>query len=119
MTFSLPGTDVGVYYQDVAIAKAIAQQLGDIGVTVAVETVDWAAYVRELLSDDVAPLFLLGLDSRGDGLQDVKNLDEAPWRCLWRSYNFYGVSQNLDWTPRRNGLVCLYKSIAPPAEGSK
>jgi len=143
----------GVYHQDVAIAEAIAQQLGEIGVRVEVEAVDWTAYVRRLLSGDVPPLFLLGLNSRGGGLEDVKNLsaafalnptgwqsesfedvlrqalntfnassatrlmneaqaiayEEAPWIWLWRSYDFYGVGQGLDWVPRRDGLVCLYK----------
>lgn len=156
-------TPAGVYYQDVAIAESIAQQLGEIGVTVKVETVDWMAFVRQLLSDDAPPLFLLGLNSRGDGLEDVKNLsaafafnptgwqsgafeqvlvqaantfnedsrvrllneaqsiayDEAPWICLWRQYDFYGVSQSLDWTPRRDGLVYLYEPATAPSESTK
>ena len=150
-------TPAGVYYQDVAVAEAIAQQLGEIGVTVELETVDWLTYVGELLSGDVAPLFLLGLNSRGDGLEDVKNLsaafafnptgwqsepfeeivgwavntfnedsrarllneaqsiayDEAPWIWLWRQYEFYGVSNELDWAPRADGLVYL----RPPVGG--
>jgi peptide/nickel transport system substrate-binding protein len=154
-------TPAGVYYQDVAVVEAIAQQLGEIGVTVEVEKADnWDIYVRGLLSDDIAPLFMLGLNSGGDGLEDVKNLfadfafnpigwqnesfeetlgraantfnansrarllneaqsmayDEAPWIWLWRSYDFYGVSQSLDWTPRRDGLVYLYRPAAAPSE---
>jgi len=114
--------------------------------------------VRELFSETPPSLFLLGLNSRGDGFEDVKNMsgafnfnptrwqntsfeeklteaastfnensrvrllneaqaiayEEAPWIWLWRSYDFYGVSQNLDWTPRRDGLVYLYKP-APPS----
>lgn len=83
-------TPVGVYYQDVAIAETIAQQLGEIGITVKVETVEWAAYVRDLLSDNVAPLFLLGLNSRRDGLEDVKNLsgDFAFNPIAWQSESF-------------------------------
>jgi peptide/nickel transport system substrate-binding protein len=148
-------TPAGVYYQDVAVAEAVAQQLGEIGVTVEVETVDWATYVGELLSGNVAPLFLLGLNSHGDGLEDVKNLsaafafnptgwrsesfeeilgralntfnedsrarllnqaqsiayDEAPWIWLWRQYEFYGVSNELDWAPRADGLIYLRPSI--------
>jgi peptide/nickel transport system substrate-binding protein len=146
-------TPTDVYDQDAAIANAIAQQLAKIGITVEVETVGWNIYVRQLLSGDVAPLFLLGLNSGGNGLEDVKNLsttfafnpagwknetfegilrqaantfneysrarllneaqkiayDETPWIWLWRSYDFYGVSQDLDWFPRRDGLVNLYK----------
>jgi peptide/nickel transport system substrate-binding protein len=67
----------GVYAQGVVVAEAIAQQLGEIGVTVKVEAVDWAVFVRQLLSDDVPPLFLLGLNSRGDGLEDLNNLSSA------------------------------------------
>jgi peptide/nickel transport system substrate-binding protein len=150
-------TPAGVYYHDVEIAKAIAQQLREIGVTVEVETVDWADFVRQMLSGDIPPLFLLGLNSRGDGLEDLKNMsatfafsptgwrsepfedalkqalntfnesarlrlmldaqmiayEEAPWIWLWRQYDFYGIGQGLDWTPRRDGLVYLYE---PPAD---
>jgi peptide/nickel transport system substrate-binding protein len=155
-------TPAGVYYQDVAVAEAIARQLGEIGVAVEVEQVDWISYARDLLNDNTPPLFLLGLNSRGDGLEDIKNLstnfafnatgwqndafentvkqavgtfnensririineaqtiayDEAPWIWLWRQYDFYGVSQSLDWTPRRDGLVYLYKSTAASAKDS-
>lgn len=156
-------TPVGVYYQDAAIAEAIAQQLEKIGITVEVKTFDWATFVRELLSDDIPPLFMLGLNSRGDGLEDVKNLstafafnttgwqnesfeetlrqatktfnenararllneaqsiayDEAPWIWLWRQYDFYGISQSLDWTPRRDGLVYLYEPAVVPSESTE
>ncbi len=152
-TLRLPS---GFYHQDEAVAKDIAQQLAEVGVLVTVEPVDWSTYTRQLLTGDVPPLFLLGLNSRGDGLEDVKNLtrafafnptgwqndsfedvvsraegtinensrarllneaqaiayDEAPWIWLWRAYNFYGVSQTLDWTPRRDGLVYLYQPAA-------
>lgn len=148
-------TPSGIYYQDVAIAEAIAQQLGEIGITVEVETVDWNTHTHRLLSGEAAPLFLLGLNSHGDGLEDVTNLstnfafnptgwqndsfeevvrqaagtfneatrtrllneaqaiayDEAPWIWLWRSYDFYGVRQGFDWTPRRDGLIYLYKAV--------
>lgn len=145
---------IGVYNQDAAIAEAIGQQLSEIGVTVEIETADWSTYTHQLLSDKTPGLFLLGLASHGDGLEDTQNLsvdfafnptgwsnisfeemlkraastfnqdsrirllneaqsiayDEAPWIWLWRSYDFYGVSQALDWTPRRDGLVNLYQS---------
>ena len=146
-------TPAGVYYQDEVIAKAIAQQLGEAGVNVTVEVVDWTTFVRQMLSGDIPLLFLLGLNSWGDGLEELKNLstafafnptgwrnesfedtlkqavntfnesartrlinegqaiayEEAPWIWLWRQYDFYGVSQNLAWTPRRDGLVHLYR----------
>jgi peptide/nickel transport system substrate-binding protein len=146
-------TPSGAYYQDAAIAQSIAQQWGEIGVQVQVEEMDWAAYAERLLSEDVPALFLLAMNSRGNALQDVRNLaqdwpynptswqdplfeqqlqlaattfdpqaraavldelqalayDQAPWIWLWRPYRFYGVSQRLDWTPRRDGLVNLYE----------
>jgi peptide/nickel transport system substrate-binding protein len=157
-------TPAGAYYHDVNISQAIAQQLGEIGVTVEVKTVsNWGIYARELLTGDTAPLFLLTLNSRGDALEDAKNLssefafnptewqnesfeevlrratntfnedsrtrllneaqaiayDEAPWIWLWRQCHFYGVSQSLDWTPRRDGLVYLYKPVATPSENTE
>jgi peptide/nickel transport system substrate-binding protein len=148
-----------VHDQDSSIAEAIAQQLAEIGVIVNVEPVTWSTYTSQLLSGDVPPLFLLRLNSRGDGLEDVTNLsrtfafnvtgwqsvpfedtleqaadtfnensksrllneaqaiayDEAPWIWLWRSYDFYGVSQTLEWSPRRDGLVNLYKPVSSPS----
>lgn len=156
-------TPIGVYHQDVALAQAIAQQLNEIGIGVNVQSVEWAAFVQRLLSDDVPPLFLLGINSRGDGLEDVKNLsaafalnptgwqnesfedileqakttfdpnararlldeaqaiayDQAPWIWLWRSFNFYGINQGLDWTPRRDGLVYLYQSTILLSESTE
>lgn len=152
MTLSVP---INTYTQGVAIAEAVAQQLGEIGVMVEVQSTDWSSFVQRLLSDDIPDLFVLGLNSRGDGLEDVRNLsidfafnptgwhnnafedmlerarstvnadlraqqlneaqaiayDEAPWIWLWRQYNFYGVSQDLEWTPRRDGLVNLYRPL--------
>ncbi|HXW01029.1 MAG TPA: ABC transporter substrate-binding protein, partial [Anaerolineae bacterium] len=149
-------TPIGMYEQDVNIAKAVAQQLGEVGVIVEVDAVDRNIYMRQLLSGDVAPLFLLAINSQGNGLEDVKNLskdfafnptawqnelfedklrqaartfnqatqarflneaqaiayDEAPWIWLWRSHRFYGASQNLDWSPRPDGLIYLYKPKA-------
>jgi peptide/nickel transport system substrate-binding protein len=63
-----------VYYRDVATAQAIAQQLGEIGVTVKVEVVEWDTHLRDLLSDDPPPLFLLAMNSRGNELEDLRAL---------------------------------------------
>jgi len=67
-------TPNGAYYQDVALARSIAQQWAEIGVTVEVKVVEWAAYTERLLSDDPPPLFLLAMNSRGNALEDVRNL---------------------------------------------
>jgi peptide/nickel transport system substrate-binding protein len=147
-----------VYDQDVAIAEAVARQLKEIGIAVTVKSADWPVYVRTLMSGDPPPLFLLGLNSRGNDLEDVKNMsssfafnptnwedgqfeehlknargefnevsrdrlldqaqkiayDAAPWIWLWKDYKFYGVSEGLDWSPRRDGLVHLYQSAVRP-----
>lgn len=157
-------TPVGVYDHDIEIAQAIAQQLGQIGVMVEVEAINnWDVYVHGLLNDQSSYLFLLALNSRGDGLQDVSNLstdfpfnptgwqndsfeeilagtvntfnensrarllkeaqaiayEEAPWIWLWRPYYFYGVGQNLDWSPRPDGLVNLYEPVTVPDENAE
>jgi peptide/nickel transport system substrate-binding protein len=71
-------TPVGVYNQDAQIADEIARQLSEIGVQVQVETEEnWGIYVRELLTDTSSFLFLITLNSRGDGLEDAKNLSAA------------------------------------------
>ncbi|MBI1876749.1 MAG: hypothetical protein HYR94_00645, partial [Chloroflexi bacterium] len=131
-TLRLP-TDV--YEQNIKIANAIAQQLGQIGVILEVETVARPTYSRQLLSGDIPPLFFLSLNSRGDGLEDETlaqaantfnensktrllneaqaiAYDEAPWIWLWRSYDFYAISQAIEWSPRRDGLVYLYKPLS-------
>jgi peptide/nickel transport system substrate-binding protein len=67
----------GVYFEDVAIAYAIAEQWGELGITVEVEIHEWPDYVTTLLSDSPPPLFLLGLNSRANPLQDTRNLSSA------------------------------------------
>jgi peptide/nickel transport system substrate-binding protein len=49
--------------------------------------------------------------ARAKSLDELQALayGEAPWIWLWRQHRFYGVSQRLDWTPRRDGLVYLYE----------
>ena len=65
----------GRYYRDLEIAEAIAAQLADVGVRVTVQPWEWSAYRRErLVPRTTAPLFLLGLASRRDGLEDTENL---------------------------------------------
>lgn len=152
-------TPVGRYDQDEAIAYAIAEQLSEVGIEVQVRPYEWGGYVRDrLIPKETAPLFLLGIASRGNGLEDTANLavdfpfnptlwhddefeelvaqarttfnrdqrqallnqaqaiayEEAPWIWLWRPYAFYGVASWLDWKPRADGLIYLYK--ANPAD---
>lgn len=63
------------YYNDIAIAEAVAKQLAQIGVQVNVQTYTWESYVTTRLAPrQTAPLFLLALASRGDPLTDTENL---------------------------------------------
>jgi peptide/nickel transport system substrate-binding protein len=39
--------------------------------------------------------------------------EEAPWIWLWRPYDFYGVAAWLDWQPRADGLLYLYRTETP------
>jgi len=148
-------TPIGRYYQDQAIAYAIAEQLAEVGIQVQVQPYEWSDYVSErLIPREMAGLFLLGIASRGNGLEDTSNLsadflfnptpwhnaeferlvaearstfndtqrqtllnqaqaiayEEAPWIWLWRPYDFYGVASWLDWKPRPDGLIYLYKA---------
>jgi peptide/nickel transport system substrate-binding protein len=68
-------TPVGRYHRDQEIAGAIAAQLAKSGVKVTVQPQEWSVYVRErLVPKEAAPLFLLSLMSRGNGLEDTQNL---------------------------------------------
>ena len=67
-------TPNGVYYNDVQVAEAIADQLKLVGVNVVVEEMEWPIYVRRLLDKNPPSLFLLGLNSHGDPIEDAKNL---------------------------------------------
>lgn len=68
----------GRYYNDLAIAEAVAEQLAQIGVQVTVQSYNWESYVTKRLAPQrTAPLFLLALASRGDPLTDTENLSFA------------------------------------------
>jgi peptide/nickel transport system substrate-binding protein len=146
-------TPSSIYPEDVAIATELASQWRELGITVEVQVVEWELYVAALLSESPPPLFLLGINSQADALQDTRNLsadfafnptrwhdpgfedavrrarnsfndnarsrllydaqaiayDECPWIWLWKRYDFYGMSQLLDWSPRADGRVYLYQ----------
>ena len=47
--------------------------------------------------------------------------EEAPWIWLWRPYDHYAITRDLDWTPRADGLIYLYRPLPtgePPQEES-
>jgi peptide/nickel transport system substrate-binding protein len=84
-------TPVGRYYQDQQIAEAISAQLAQVGITVTVQSRSWPAYAEErLIPQKTAPLFLLSLMSRGNGLEDVRNLAyDFPYNpTLWYDSRF-------------------------------
>jgi peptide/nickel transport system substrate-binding protein len=84
-------TPIGRYHRDQEIAEAVADQLADVGVKVTVRPQEWSVYVRDkLVPRETAPLFLLGLMSRGDSLEDTQNLAYSfPFNpTLWHNEDF-------------------------------
>ncbi|MDY7076304.1 MAG: ABC transporter substrate-binding protein [Chloroflexota bacterium] len=84
-------TPVGRYHRDQEIAEAIAAQLAKVGIRVAVQPQEWSVYVSErLVPKETAPLFLLSLVSRGNGLEDIRNLAyDFPFNpTLWHNEEF-------------------------------
>ena len=53
-------TPNGRYVGDVAVAQAVAEQLGDVGIDVELEVREYGAYVGELFSGTAPDLFLIG-----------------------------------------------------------
>jgi peptide/nickel transport system substrate-binding protein len=143
----------GKYHDDAEIAQAIADQLDEVGVRVDVQTFAWDAYVEQrIIPQTTSPLYLLGLQSRGNKREDLSMLtlnfpfnpldwrnaefaaledqashnfnkqardnlldqahtvlvEEAPIIWLWRQYDFYSESTDLNWSPRVDGLIYLY-----------
>jgi peptide/nickel transport system substrate-binding protein len=84
-------TPAGRYYRDREVAEAIAAQLAEVGIKVTVQPWEWPDYVRErLVPKETAPLFLLSLASRGNGLEDTQNLAHGfPFNpTLWYNEEF-------------------------------
>jgi peptide/nickel transport system substrate-binding protein len=84
-------TPTGRYYRDQEIAEAIAAQLAVAGIKVTVQPQEWSVYVRDrLVPRESASLFLLGLLSRGNGLEDTRNLAYSfPFNpTLWYNQEF-------------------------------
>ena len=111
-------TPVGRYYRDREIAEAIAAQLADVGIEVTVQPREWPTYLRERLAPkETAPLFLLSLISRGDGLEDTRNLAyDFPFNpTLWRNEEFETLLDRADQTfdeTLRSSLLRQAQAIA-------
>jgi len=104
-------TPVGRYYRDQEVAEAIAAQLAEVGIKVTVQPWEWPDYVRErLVPKETAPLFLLSLASRGNGLEDTQNLARGfPFNpTLWYNEEFEDLlsqaEEEFNQTLRRNLL---------------
>jgi peptide/nickel transport system substrate-binding protein len=103
-------TPVGRYHQDQEIAEAIAAQLAAVGIKVTVQPQEWSVYVRErLIPRETAPLFLLGLMSRGDGLEDTRNLAYSfPFNpTLWYNEEFEVLLSDAEETFNQNLRLSL------------
>jgi peptide/nickel transport system substrate-binding protein len=84
-------TPDGRTYRDREIAAGIADQLAEIGVEVTIQQHDWSTYVSErLIPKETATLFLLSLMSRGNDLEDARNLAYGfPFNpTLWHNEEF-------------------------------
>lgn len=67
-------TPNGRYLKDVEIAQAVAAQLGQIGVQVEVIPLEWSVMNENIQNRTMEDLYLLGLGSRFNGLQDITSL---------------------------------------------
>jgi len=92
---------VGRYHRDQEIAEGIAAQLAEVGVRVTVQPQDWTTYVNDrLIPKSTAPLFLLGLMSRGNDLEDARNLAYSfPFNpTLWQNEGFEQLLREAEQT---------------------
>jgi peptide/nickel transport system substrate-binding protein len=64
-------TPNGRYLKDVEIAQAVAAQLGQIGLQVEVVPLEWSVMNEMIQNKDMKDMWLLGLGSRLNGLQDI------------------------------------------------
>ena len=98
-------TPSGRYHQDVAVAQAVGKQLSEVGITAEIRIYDWPTYVNDyLIPQRTAPLFLLGLNSRGNGLEDTNNLSFSfPFNLTrWQNAEFEQLLQKADSTFNNN-----------------
>ncbi|MCB0179978.1 MAG: hypothetical protein KDI62_17225 [Anaerolineae bacterium] len=94
-------TPIEHYHQDLAVAETVAEQLKNIGVNVQIQSYDWDTYVDNyLLPQQTDPLFLLGLNSRGNGLEDANNLSvRFPFNLTrWQNPEFEQLLQEASTT---------------------
>ena len=61
--FTIDMQAVRRYLNGAEIGQAVAQQLGDIGVTVNLEVPEWSVYIQKVPAGNQAPLYMLGWGS--------------------------------------------------------
>lgn len=67
-------TPNGRYLKDVEIGQAVAAQLGQIGLDVEVIPLEWSVMNQKIQNREMEDMWLLGLGSRLNGLQDISSV---------------------------------------------
>ncbi|PYN45143.1 MAG: hypothetical protein DME00_23140 [Candidatus Rokuibacteriota bacterium] len=59
---------------------------------------------------------LLEPKARADAYAELQRLirDEAPWVFLWQQHDLYGVTSQIEWTPRADEKVWMYEAKVTP-----
>ena len=59
---------------------------------------------------------LLEPKARADAYAELQRLirDEAPWVFLWQQHDLYGVTSQVEWTPRADEKVWMYEAKVTP-----
>ena len=59
---------------------------------------------------------LLEPKARADAYAELQRLirDEAPWVFLWQQHDLYGVTSQVEWTPRADEKVWMYDAKVTP-----
>jgi peptide/nickel transport system substrate-binding protein len=59
---------------------------------------------------------LLDPKARADAYAELQRLirDEAPWVFLWQQHDLYGVTSQVEWTPRADEKVWMYETKVTP-----
>jgi len=54
--------------------------------------------------------------ARAEAYAELQRLirDEAPWVFLWQQHDLYGVTNQVEWTPRADEKVWMYDAKVTP-----
>ena len=85
------------YLKDVEVVQAVAQNLGQIGITVNIKTWDWTTYLKRLQEGPRAPMYLLGQGGFDDSFEELSRVFDVRSAIYkgsgWRNPDF---GANLD-----------------------